>query len=133
MFRERIIVEGSLAVDEDGYSLRARIPWYRALPLSCLVEVTVTVDGRTAEPGTVTVATDGVECSLAEAARTSDRSWYVLDDLVVRVAGARLPDRAQHEVDLTLGLRIPYLPVLGRPLEVREHFSTTMPAKELTA
>lgn len=130
MFRERIIVDDSLVVGGGGYSLRARMPWYRGLPLSSVVELAVAVDGRTAPPQAISIEADGVERPLAEAARAWDESWYVLDDLIVRVAGVLIEDRDEHRVDLTLGLRIPYLPLNGKPLTITEHYSKTMPAKE---
>jgi Domain of unknown function (DUF6379) len=133
MFRERMIVDDSLVADESGYSIRARMPWYRGLPLSSVVELTVAVDGRTAPPQAITIETDGVERPLAEAAQVWDQSWYVLDDLIVRVADIRLEDRDEHEIGLAIGLRIPYLPLNGEPVTVTERYSKTMPAKEPAA
>jgi hypothetical protein len=133
VLRERLIVDDSLVAGQNGYSLRARLPWYRALPLSCLAEVDLAVDGEPADPTAVTVETDGFQVPLTEVAQASDRSWYVLDDLVLHVSGAGLADRPRHQVHLTVGLRIPYLPVNGAPLIVREHATKTMPAEELVA
>ena len=133
MFRERIIVNDSLVADESGYSIRARMPWYRGLPLSSVVELAVAVDSQAAPPQAITIETDGVPRSLNEAAQVWNQSWYVLDDLVIRVAGVRLEDRDEHEVDLTLGLRIPYLPFNASPLTITEHYSKMMPAKEPAA
>jgi hypothetical protein len=130
---ERLIVDDSLVAGQNGYSLRARLPWYRALPLSCLAEVALAVDGETADPTAVTVEIDGFPVPLTEVGQASDRSWYVLDDMVIHVSGADLPDRPMHQVHLTIGLRIPYLPVNGAPLILREHSTKTMPAEELVA
>jgi len=133
MFRERMIIDDSLVAGESGYSIRARMPWYRGLPLSSIMDLTLAVDGHAAPPQAITIETDGVERSLSEAAQVWDQSWYVLDDLIVRVAGGRLEDRDEHQVDLTLGIRIPYLPLNGEPLTITEHYSKTMPAKEPVA
>ena len=133
MFRERMIVDDSLVADGNGYSIRVRMPWYRQLPLSCILELSVAVDGQVAPQESITVEVDGVQRSLADAAQAWDTSWYVLDDLVVRVAGVRLEEGPDHEVHLTLGLRIPYLPLKGAPLTITEHYTKTMPAKELAA
>ena len=133
MFRERIIVDDSLVVGGSGYSIRARMPWYRGLPLSSVVELAVAVDGQAAPPQAITIETDGMERTLAEAARAWDQSWYVLDDLIVRVVGVPIEDRDEHKVDLTLGLRIPYLPLNGKPLTITEHYSKAMPAREPAA
>jgi hypothetical protein len=133
MFRERIIVDDSLVAGENGYSIHARMPWYRGLPLSSIMDLALTVDGQAAPPQAITVETDGVERTLSQAAETWDQYWYVLDDLIIRVAGGRVEQRDQHTVDLTLGLRIPYLPIKGEPVTITEHYSKTMPAKELAA
>ena len=133
MFRERLIVDDSLVTHGDGYSLRARLPWYRALPLSCVTDVIVSVDGELADPNVVTIETDGFVVLLPQVARAWDRCWFVLDDLEIRVSGISLPDRSEHEVDLIIGLRIPYLPVNGAPLVVREHSTKTMSVKEHVA
>jgi hypothetical protein len=133
MFRDRLIVDDSLVAEQAGYSLHARMPWYRALPLSCLVEVTLAVDGQTVPAEAITVETDGVALPLSATAQATDRPWFVVDDLVIRVAGPPLADRSSHDVDLTVGLRLPYLPIKGEPLTMREHLHKTMPAKELQA
>src|SRR5919199_2956483 len=106
-----MIVDDSLVADGNGYLIRVRMPWYRQLPLSCILELSVAVDGQVAPQDSITVEVDGVQRSLADAAQAWDEPWYVLDDLVVRVAGVRLAEGSEHEVHLTLGLRIPYLPL----------------------
>jgi len=131
MFRERMIIDDSLAVGENGYCIRARMPWYRGLPLSSIMDLALAVDGQAAPPQAITIETDGVQRSLTQAAQVWNQSWYVLDDLIVRVDGVRLEDRDEHEVDLTLGLRIPYLPFNGSPLTITEHYSKMMPLRSL--
>lgn len=130
VFRDRLIVDDSLVAEDAGYSIRARMPWYRALPLSCLVEISLAVDGATAPAEAITIETGGVTLPLGSTPQATDQSWYVLDDLLIRVAGASLTDRADHDVDLTVGLRLPYLPINGEPLTMREHLRKAMSAKE---
>lgn len=133
MFRERMIVDNSLVADESGYSIRARMPWYRGLPISSIMDLAIAVDGQIAAPRAITIETDGVKRTLSEAAQVWDQSWYVLDDLIIHVAGVHVEIRDGHKVDLTLGLRIPYLPLNGQPVTVTERYSKTMPAKEPAA
>ncbi|MFT4042328.1 MAG: DUF6379 domain-containing protein [Gordonia sp. (in: high G+C Gram-positive bacteria)] len=128
MFRDRIIVGDSLVARADEYSVTARIPWYRALPLSCLVEVTLVVDGEAVPTSALEIEVDGVRRPFAELAPLYDVWWYVRDDLIIHVAG-RLADRAEHEVDLALALRIPYLPEADVPLVIRERLVITTPAR----
>ncbi|MQY02091.1 C-glycoside deglycosidase beta subunit domain-containing protein [Actinomadura macrotermitis] len=134
MFRERIIVDDSLAVTPDGYELAVRLPWYRALPVSAIEQLEVTLDGARAPDDAITFEVNGRARTLAEARGDWDDVWYVLDDALVRVAApAPGPAGGTHELQVVLGVRIPYLPVAGKPLLMTERCTKTMPAKETAA
>nr|BBE36492.1 C-glucoside lyase beta subunit [Microbacterium sp.] len=132
MFRERIIVQDSLVADESGSAFRIRLPWYRALPLSTIEELSVTVDGTAFDPARLRIAVNDGEWALAEAQLRTDDVWFVLDDATVRLPGLVL-DAGAHEVQATLSMRIPYLPVAGKPLSMAETDQKRMDVKELTA
>ncbi|WP_194820494.1 DUF6379 domain-containing protein [Nocardia sp. XZ_19_385] len=131
MFRERIIAEDSLVITPRGYQLSVRLPWYRALPVSAIEELEVSLDGVRAEPDSITIEINSRERTLAEAALDWDDVWYVLDDAIVRVTSDPVGRKQTHELEVTLGVRIPYLPVAGRPLVMTERFVKTMPEKEI--
>ncbi|GAA2625556.1 DUF6379 domain-containing protein [Actinomadura fulvescens] len=129
MFRERIIVDGSLAVTATGYRVAVRLPWYRALPVSSIEQLDIGLDGVPAPAHAITIDINGHQRSLQDAAEDWDEVWYVLDDAIVRVEAPRTPFSGdRHEIEVTLGVRIPYLPVAGRPLIMTERCVKTMPA-----
>ena len=45
MIPDRIIEQGTLTTTGDRASVEVRIPWYRALPGSCIAGATLTIDG----------------------------------------------------------------------------------------
>lgn len=117
MFPERLIETETLQSTPDGFSANVRLPWYRALPLSCVERIEVSVDGAP-------VPTDQIRFSLGDAgplsigdfAELTDTWWYVLDSATLTVASEKATVPGTHEVDLSMGLYIPYLPVGGSPL-----------------
>jgi hypothetical protein len=50
---DRIIEDGTLRTDGGRTSVEVRIPWYRALPASCIADVGLTIDGATAPKETL--------------------------------------------------------------------------------
>jgi hypothetical protein len=102
----RHLVE-SAALTDDALELSVRLNWYRSLPLSCVEQLEVRLDGAAVEP--VTLEVDGVRCAVADLAAADDRWWHVLDSARVRVPLGGAPDAGPHEVTVILGSRIPYL------------------------
>jgi hypothetical protein len=102
----RHLVESATLTD-DALELSVRLNWYRSLPLSCVEQLEVRLDGAAVEPATVEV--DGVRYPVADLATADDRWWHVLDSALVRVPLERTPGAGRHEVELVLRSRIPYL------------------------
>ena len=53
MIPDRIIEDGTLRTDGGRTSVEVRIPWYRALPASCIADVGLIVDGAAAPKETL--------------------------------------------------------------------------------
>lgn len=117
MFPERLIEANTLRPTSDGFETDLRLPWYRALPLSCVERMDVSVDGRPVPPDNVTISLgpDG-PFLLEELADLTDTFWYVLDSARLHVTSPAATEPGSHEIDLGFGLYIPYLPVNGAPL-----------------
>ena len=125
MFPERVIVDDSVTSGPDGLAARLRIPWYRALPVSCVDRLEVAIDGADVPQDHVRFVFDGTAYRLDELDPFFDTWWYVLDD-----AGLLIVDPPEHgaevELTVTLGMRIPYLPVGPRFLVLSETCTKTM-------
>jgi hypothetical protein len=128
MLTEQVISDGSLQSDGDGFSFGLRMPWYRALPLSSLEGLEVRIDGDAVPSDELRLSLDGTTYALADLAPLYDDWWYVADAAEVR---APLPgglSDGEHELDVTIALRIPYIVESGHPLVMRERCVKTQTA-----
>src|SRR3712207_2466009 len=106
MFADRLIEDGSLRSDNDGFGFGARLNWYRALPLSS-IGLTLRVDGEQVDPASITFVVDGESHALPDLPRRHDRMWFVADSAEVRVARPGGLEPGQHEISLSIASRIP--------------------------
>ncbi|MGN6220929.1 MAG: C-glycoside deglycosidase beta subunit domain-containing protein [Microbacterium sp.] len=118
LFPERLIEADTLRPSSDGFITDLRLPWYRALPLSCIERMEVRVDGQPVpeEDVTLTLAGKG-PYTLPELAAHTEDYWYVLDSAQLSVKSNAATQPGEHAIDLAFGLYIPYLPVNGAPLK----------------
>jgi hypothetical protein len=120
MLAEQVISDGSLRAGDDGFSFDLRIPWYRALPLSCLEGLEVKVDGEPVPTEDLRLSLGGKTYGLGDLPPLYDEWWYVADPALVRAPRAGGLRPGEHELDVTIALRIPYIVESGHPLVMRE-------------
>lgn len=117
MISERLIETEKLHPTDTGFSTGIRLPWYRALPLSCVERIAVTVDGAQVPDDAITISVSGVgPLHASELASLIDTYWYVLDSAILTVDWPAATAPGSHNIEVTTGLYIPYLPVDGSPL-----------------
>ena len=129
MIPDRIIEQGTLTTDGTRAAVEVRLPWYRALPGSCISEVTLAVDGVQAPADSLRWAMNGREFRLADLVDDTDEWWFPLDSAVVSGDVPVPPGAGEHRVDVELKLYIPYI-VIGddEVLRIEEHDTKTMEA-----
>jgi uncharacterized protein DUF6379 len=120
MLTEQVIEDGSLAAADGAFTFRLRMPWYRALSLSSLEGLDVALDGQPVPSDELRVSLDGATYTLAELPPLHDRWWYVADAAEVRAPWVGEVSVGDHELDVTIALRIPYIVESGHPLVMRE-------------
>jgi hypothetical protein len=121
VFPERLIEVESLHPTAVGFATGMRLPWYRALPLSCIERIDVSVDGVAVPPEAVRLRVGRTgPLEVSKLAALTDSWWYVLDsaDLTVESPAAVAP-----------GSHIPYLPVDGAPLVSLDTCTTQLEVK----
>jgi hypothetical protein len=105
-----VLHEDAVRATPDGYEIDVHLAWYRSLPLSCVEDVSVTMDGHTAGRQELTVRYDGRELSLDDLAGLVDDWWFVQDPLTVVVPDASpRPAGTQCDLAVALATRIPYI------------------------
>ncbi len=108
----RLIHPDSFKATGDGYRLSVRLNWYRSLPISCIEDIKVMLDGKPAAPEKVRLELNGKEYSLAEAEDAVETYWFVQDGLGIHVLGAGQVNAGEtHEVGIEYGMRAPYIAI----------------------
>ena len=137
MIPDRIIEQGTLTTDGARVSVEVRLPWYRALPASCIGGATLTVDGVEAPAESLRWEMNGRTFTLAELVPNTEEWWFPTDSAVL--SGDLGPEldlagEGEHEVQVGLTLYIPYI-VIGddEVLHIEEHDAKTMTARKAVA
>jgi hypothetical protein len=120
MLTEQVVADGSLRAVPGGVAFDIRIPWYRSLPYSCVEGLEVKVDGRPVDSDELRIELGGEQYRLAQLPPLHDHWWYVADAAPVTVALDPLAAGNEHELDVTLSMRIPYIIESEIPLVMRE-------------
>ena len=132
MIPDRLIEDGTLKTDGSRTSIEVRIPWYRAIPASCIADVELTVDGASAPRESITWTMNDRTFRLDELPDETDEWWYVLDSAVVS-ADLPVEGNDEHTVEVGLKLYIPYIITDHGVLQIEEHNTKTMKAGRIDA
>lgn len=133
MIADRIIEQGTLIVDGDRASVEVRMPWYRALPGSCIAGARLTIDGVEAPAESLRWRMNGREFTFAELVDETGEWWFPTDSAVLSGV-VPATDAAEHEVGVELTLYIPYIIIGdGETLHIQERDTKTMPARKAVA
>lgn len=128
MIPDRIIEQGTLTSDGSRASVEVRIPWYRALPASCISGATLTIDGVAAPADSLRWEMNGRSRTFAEMVDDTESWWFPLDSAVLS-GDLAIDPGAEHEVAVDLTLFIPYIVIGdGEVLHIDEHDAKTMKA-----
>lgn len=130
MIPDRLIERDTLSTDGTTCSVEVRIPWYRALPASCIAEFGLTVDGVAAPADSLRWTMNGRTFRLDELVGRTDEWWFPTDSATL-AGHISLPDAPMdHTVDVDLKLFIPYIVTDHGVLRIEEHDSKTMKAAQ---
>lgn len=125
MIPDRIIEQGTLSVRDGRAAVEVRLPWYRALPASCISAAKLTIDGAEAPAETLRWQMNGQEFTFAEMKDNTQEWWFPTDSAVL--SGDVAVDAGEHEVRVDLELYIPYIIIDDdQVLHIEEHDTKTM-------
>lgn len=128
MISDRVIEQGTLKNHGSRTSVEVRIPWYRALPASCIAGASLSVDGVEAPSESLRWEMNGRTFTFEEMTDDIDQWWFPLDSAVL---SGELPIAPGQEHDVSVGLTvyIPYI-IIGADevLHIKEHDTKTMKA-----
>ena len=128
MIPDRIIEQGTLTTDGARAAVEVRIPWYRALPGSCIAGAGLKVDGVAASVDSLRWTMNGREFTFAELASNTEDWWFPLDSAVLS-GDVPATAGAEHTVEVDLVLYIPYIVISdSEVLHIEERDVKTMKA-----
>lgn len=76
MIPDRIIEQGTLRARDGRAAVEVRLPWYRALPASCISAAKLTIDGVEAPTETLRWEMNGEEFTFGEMTTNTQEWWF---------------------------------------------------------
>lgn len=129
MIPDRIIEQGTLSARDGRTAVEVRLPWYRALPASCISAAKLTIDGVEAPAESLRWEMNGAEFTFAEMKTNTEQWWFPTDSAVL--SGDLALDAGEHEVRVDLELYIPYIIIDDdEVLHIEEHDTKTMTVRQ---
>ncbi|WP_067198173.1 C-glycoside deglycosidase beta subunit domain-containing protein [Microbacterium sp. XT11] len=120
MIPDRIIEQGTLSVRDGRAAVEVRLPWYRALPASCISAAKLTVDGAEAPSESLRWRMNDREFTFDEMRENTDEWWFPTDSVVL--SGDVAVGAGVHRVRVDLTLYIPYIIIDDdQVLHIEEH------------
>lgn len=111
-FPINLIEQDSLKVTEDGFEVKARLLWYRSLPLSCVEKVSLAIDGEAIDPQAIRFGINDELYPLDKLEDLVDQTWFVQDPARLVVIQPGLVSKGQMvQIEAEIVLRAPYIMV----------------------
>jgi len=129
-----LITEGSLqnVLQNDakvGYSFSVRMPFYRSFPLSCLFDIALSVDGKPVDMADLTFELNEKHYKVAALLELTNVWWRMFDEVILIVRKDGGLEKGEHNMDLTIRVRFPYIPNAindGKPALYISHKNKTL-------
>ena len=108
----RVVENDSLRVTAGGYRLGLRLMWYRSLPLSCIENIRLSLDGQPVDPGLLRLEVNGHSYRLEQLADRVEEFWYILDTAFLDVEQPGVVTRGEnHRIEAEVTVHYPYIPI----------------------
>jgi hypothetical protein len=98
-----------------GYCVNLKINYYRGLPICCIDQISLEVDGEKVDPSSMILQHNGKEYPYLEILKDdfpTDVYWLFGEKLRVVVKREGGIDQGRHHVKVTLGTRRSYTPTM---------------------
>lgn len=92
-----------------GYQLRIRLSYYRSLPLSCVEQVTLSVDDNEVPTSAITFCLNDKRFSLRQLCDLYGEWWDIVEDAKLEIDWPGGLPAGPHDVEVSLVCRTPYM------------------------
>jgi hypothetical protein len=97
--------------EKIGFFFDVRLGYYRGHWLSCIDRLEIKVDGETVALEKTRFGINGKEFSVAQLQSCYSEFWQLLDPARITVFHEGGLSDGEHDIELALFLRVPYLPI----------------------
>jgi Domain of unknown function (DUF6379) len=94
-----------------GFSVGAKLPYYRGLGISMVEDIQLTVDTTPVPPENIRVVLHGNSYTLAEMAKEPDDRWEFGEVGIIEVSQPGGLAAGKHTIEIMFTLRVSYMPV----------------------
>lgn len=128
MIPDRIIEQGTLTTSGTRAAVEVRLPWYRALPGSCIAGAKLSIDGVEAPTESLRWGMNGREFGFDELVDETGEWWFPVDSAVLS-GEVPVTGDGEHDVRVDLTLYIPYIIISdSETLHIEENDTKKMKA-----
>jgi hypothetical protein len=105
-----MLSDDALTETVNGFDISIRLNWYRSLPLSSIESIKLKIDGESILPAQIRFELNGKVHQLNALKDLYKEWWFILDRAVLHVEQtSKVNQGKQHEVELAMGLLLPYI------------------------
>jgi hypothetical protein len=106
------VEDASLKATPTGCEMKLRFQWYRSLPVSCVENLKLSLDGQPVNSDQLRFGVNGHQYRVDELADKVEEFWFVQDSAVLSVAQSERWNAGEtHRIDLEFAMRAPYIPI----------------------
>lgn len=129
-FAVSLIEENSLRTTTDGFEVKVRLNWYRSLPLSCIENIRLVIDGQEISVDALSFKVNDHSYPVKELADKSGEYWYVQDSGIVQAQFSGIVAAGgSYHIEAEITIRAPYILIgPGKFLTMPTRHSTTQVA-----
>jgi Domain of unknown function (DUF6379) len=120
MMDNKMIVEGSLESNAEGFSFLGRLPYYRGLGLSMIEDIAITADGEAVAREDVRFHVRGKTYTLDEMEKVYDNRWNFGEKAKIIAMKPSGLAPGNHKIEFAVRMRVSYLPFVPTTKDSKE-------------
>lgn len=123
-----LIEDNSLKAIPGGFEVKVRLNWYRSLPLSCIENIRLLVNGEEIASVALRFQVNGQSYLVKDLAAVTSEYWFVQDSGVLQAQmPGKVAEGGSYTVEAEITLRAPYILVgPGKFLTMPTRYATTL-------
>lgn len=100
---DHVLVDSEISIQNGRARMDIGLPWFRNLPYSSILDVSLELDGATVSSEDIELCVDGKYWQIAELSQFKEQSWFLQDRATIEFkAPANLAESADCTVNLLM-------------------------------